>query len=110
MTIKLGKIEKDGSYLGECEIEVNGEYVGDLHMDYAYINGRLRICTYSVMLFKEYYTNRSYVSKGFSINGRWEEKSRGAWGSSYFNLDNGYKTRKEAKEAALSYIAELVNG
>ena len=108
MNIKLSKIEKDGTYIGQSDISVNGEYVGTLGVDYAYIGGRLRICAYSVSIWKEHTKINQMAQKSFWIDGRWETKSRGAWGSDYHIVDDEYKTGRAARSAAVSYIAETI--
>tara|TARA_R110001592_G_scaffold358508_1_gene663554 strand:- start:289 stop:594 length:306 start_codon:yes stop_codon:yes gene_type:complete len=100
MTLKLTKIVKSGTYYGESTITLNGEWIGTLDIGYAYLNGKLRTCGFTVTTPNK--------SEDFYVNGRWVQKFKGEGASDYWTMDDGYKTVKQARTEAIAYISQII--
>lgn len=103
--IKLTKLERQNTYTATCDILLDGACIGRWDVTYAYIHNRFRVNAYWVQM------NETGTAFEFQVDGTWETKAYYTTlypVSKYETFQNGYKTSKEAKAAALAFITETV--
>jgi hypothetical protein len=128
--ITLNKSEKYNVYRSECDILLDGRFIGTIEIRYGYTKqNRLRINEYCVSVNKTHVwecltdsrtiscTDLDTVKQSFKVDGTWETKGSlcppqvRVFGIpvGFQTFTNEYKTARAAKSAALAFITDVVN-